>query len=166
MELEHRFQNPGPSLMSIAPDAIAILQQLIALETEYWFDVDFNWGRNAHTSYVEDGVFVIGDSRMAGRAAIAQFYRWREQRGIRTARHVVTNFRLHAANGSQASLGCILLLYAADGAPVLPSLPAILIADVHSDFICGADERYLFQSHVLSPVFMGGEAPTVPPKQS
>jgi hypothetical protein len=145
------------------PDRASILQKLVALETEYWFEVDFNWGRNAAQLYVPNGIFVIGETRMVGHDAIAQFYRWREERGIRTARHVITNFRLHAANGSEASLGCILLLYAADGAPVLPSLPAILIADVRSDFACSPPGQYLFQSHVLSPVFMGGEAPTVPP---
>jgi len=145
-------------------DQAAILQQLIAFETDYWFDVDFNWGRSAHTLYAEDGVFIIGDSRMEGRDAIAQFYRWREERGVRTARHVITNFRLERAADDRAVLRCLLLLYAADGAPVLPSLPAIMIADVVSDCARTAKGHYRFRSHVLSPVFMGGEAPTVPPK--
>jgi hypothetical protein len=144
----------------------SIFQKLVAFETDYWFDVDFNWGRKAAEFYRPDGVFVIGESRMEGRDAIRQFYRWREERGNRTARHVITNLRLHAANESAATLGCILLLYAADGAPVLPSLPAILVADVRSDFIGAAGEQYLFQSHVLSPIFMGGEAPTLPPKRT
>jgi hypothetical protein len=152
--------------MITTAEQASILEKLVALETEYWFEVDFNWGRNAAGFYVPDGIFMIGETRMEGREAITQFYRWREERGIRTARHVITNFRLHSANGPAASLGCILLLYAADGAPVLPSLPAILIADVRSDFVCDADGQYLFRSHVLSPVFMGGEAPTVPPKKT
>ena len=151
--------------MISTPDKTAIFANLVALETEYWLDVDFNWGRNAANLYIPNGVFVIGETRMEGRDAITQFYRWRQERGTRTARHVITNFRLHAANGSEASLWCILLLYAADGPPVLPSLPAILIADVRSDFIRGSDGQYLFQSHVLSPIFMGGEPPTVPPKR-
>ena len=152
--------------MASDPDRAAILQHLIALETDYWFDVDFNWGRSAHTLYTDDGIFVIGDSRMEGREAVAQFYRWREERGVRTARHVIINFRLESAAGGNATLRCLLLLYAADGAPVLPSLPAIMIADVVSDCSCTADGCYRFRSHVLSPVFMGGAAPTVPPKKS
>jgi hypothetical protein len=152
--------------MSIAPDAAAILQQLVALETEYWFDVDFNWGRNAHTLYVEDGVFVIGDSRMEGRDAVAKFYSWREERGSRTARHVITNPRLESFADDKVILRCILLLYAADGAPVLPSAPPILIADVLSECVRDAKGQYRFKYHHLSPVFMGGEAPTVPPPKA
>ncbi|RAI44678.1 nuclear transport factor 2 family protein [Rhodoplanes roseus] len=144
-------------------DETAILQALTALEVDYWHEVDFNLGRDGHAFYVADGLFTIGDTRMEGREAISGFYRWRIQRGERTARHVVTNFRLDRADDTTATLRCILLLYAADGAPVLPSLPAILIADVVSDCIRGEDGRWLYTSHVLTPVFMGGTPPTVPP---
>src|SRR3977135_78635 len=116
--------------MSGATDRAAILQKLIELEVDYWYEVDFNWGRAASDLYVDDGVFAIGDSRMEGRAAIAQFYSWREGRGERRARHVVTTFRLENAADDVWTLRCILLLYAAEGTAVLPSLPAILIADV------------------------------------
>src|SRR5271169_6820379 len=91
----------------------ATLERLTELEIEYWHDVDFNWGRNAHTSYLDTGVFAIGDRRMKGQDEIAGFYRWREGRGDRIARHVVTNFRLSKLDGGCASLQCILLLYAA-----------------------------------------------------
>src|SRR5205823_3667623 len=104
------------------------------------------------------------DSRMEGRAAIAQFYSWREGRGERTARHVVTNFRLEHAADDVWTLRCILLLYAAAGSAVLPSLPAILIADVISECIRMADGSYRFRRHILVPVFTGGEAPTVMPR--
>lgn len=142
----------------------ALLAELTALEVEYWYDVDFNWGRNAAALYAEGGVFAIGDSRMEGREAVAEFYRWREGRGVRTARHVVTNFRLETADGDTATLRCILLLYAADGAPVLPSLPAIMIGDVVGECVRGPGGGWLYRSHLLTAVFMGGEAPTIKPK--
>jgi hypothetical protein len=148
--------------MSAALDRASTLQRLTALEVDYWHDVDFNWGRTAHTLYVSDGVFVIGDSRMEGRDAIARFYSYREKRGDRTARHVVTNFRLEQQTQTTATLRCILLLYAADGKPVLPSLPAILIADVVSECVLCPDGQFRFLSHVLAPVFMGGEPLTLP----
>jgi hypothetical protein len=141
----------------------ALLQELTAIEVDYWFDVDFNWGRGASAFYVDDGLFAIGESRMRGQDAIREFYAWREGRGERTARHVVTNFRLDAGDGDRATLRCILLLYAADGAPVLASLPAILIADVVAECARGADKTWRFVTHVLTPVFMGGAAPTIKP---
>lgn len=140
-----------------------VLQALTALEVDYWYDVDRNWGRTAHTFYVEDGVFAIGDKVMAGRQAVIDFYRWREGRGARTARHVVSNFRLSDRRGDTAEFECIMCLYAADGLPVRESRPAIMIADVQS--VCKlADNTWRYTSHRLLPVFMGGEAPTLPPE--
>jgi hypothetical protein len=144
-------------------DPAAALAALTALEVEYWYEVDFNWGRKADAMYLDDGVFAIGDHVMEGREAVAQFYGWREGRGARTARHVVTNFRLEQTSADGATLRCILLLYAADGEPVLPSQPAILIADVLSECVWGEDRRPRYRSHRLIPVFQGGQ-PTVPPK--
>lgn len=143
----------------------AVLQELTALEVDCWHDVDHNWGRTASDLYVPDGVFAIGDKVMAGREAIAGFYSWREGRGDRTARHVVTNFHLNARNGNRATLQCIMQLYAADGKPVLESSPAIMIADVVAECEYGGDGRWRFVSHRLIPVFMGGVAPTIPPEQ-
>ena len=140
----------------------AVLQALSALEVDYWHEVDHNWGRNAHALYVNDGVFAIGDKKMVGAQAVAGFYRWRESRGERTARHVVTNFRLASRNGNSAAFNCIMCLYAADGKPVLPSLPAIMIADIDSECILGEDGHWRFVSHLLKPVFTGGEPATVP----
>ncbi|MBX3551221.1 MAG: nuclear transport factor 2 family protein [Pseudolabrys sp.] len=139
-----------------------VLQELTALEVDYWYDVDHNWGRTVSDLYVPDGVFSIGDKVMAGQEAIAGFYRWREGRGDREARHVVTNFRVDARNGNRATFRCIMLLYAADGKPVLESRPAIMIADIIAECEYGQDSNWRFISHRLIPIFMGGEAPTIP----
>ena len=144
-------------------DAV-IARALAELETEYWYDVDHNWGRTAHEMYVEDGVFVIGDKRMAGREAVRAFYSWREGRGDRTARHVISNMRVRCESAMRARLECIMALYAADGAPVLESRPAIMIADIVSDCLF-VDGAWRFSLHELRPLFMGGEAPTLPPEK-
>jgi hypothetical protein len=146
-------------------DRASTFQRLTELEVDYWYDVDFNWGRTAHTLYLADGVFVIDNARIEGRDAIAEFYGWREKRGERTARHVVTNFRLERLAGTSATLRCILLLYAADGRPVLPSKPAILVADVISESVLCPDGQFRFCSHTLLSVFMGGTPPTLPQQQ-
>ena len=146
-----------------AEDNRATCQRLIDLESAYWYEVDHNWGRSAHEFYLPDGVFAIGEKRMHGREEIQNFYRWRQGRGERTARHVVSNFLVRTSGERHARAECILCLYAADGAPVLESKPAIMIADVINDYVLNDDDRWLLQSRVLRPVFMGGESPTIPP---
>jgi hypothetical protein len=143
-------------------DRLSLLQVLTELEINYWYEVDHNWGRNAHDFYAADGSFTIGDKIMRGTDAIAGFYRWREARGERVARHIVTNFRLGAMRADQAAFECILCLHAADGRPVLPSQPPIMIADIRSECARGADGRWYYHSHTLIPVFEGGEPATVP----
>jgi hypothetical protein len=46
---------------------------------------------------------------------------------------------------------------------VLESKPAIMIADIVSDCVLEEDGAWRYTSHVLEPLFMGGEPPTVPP---
>ena len=140
----------------------AIERRIVALEIDYWFDVDHHWGRNAPQFYVPDGLFAIGDSPMKSRKAVQDFYSWRESRGARIARHVVSNLRVRVHDNRSARLDCILQLYAADGVPVLESRPAIMVADVESECVL-AEGRWLFASHLVKPLFMGGEPATLPP---
>jgi hypothetical protein len=140
-----------------------LLQELTRLEVDYWYEVDHNWGRSAHTFYVTDGAFTIGDKAMKGAEAIEGFYKWREGRGDRAARHLVTNFRLASQQGMRVAFDCILSLYAADGRPPLPSEPPIMIADIHSQCERDQDGRWRFRSHVLVPIFTGSTPATLPP---
>jgi hypothetical protein len=135
--------------------------ELQSLEVEYWYDVDMNWGRSAHTFYVEDGEFSIGDKKFSGAAEVANFYAWRASLGKRTARHVVTNFRVSNIGDDRARFECVLLLYAENGEPVLESKPAIMIADITNEYI-RTDGAWKLQSRVLRPLFEGGAAATVP----
>ena len=141
--------------------SIDLLNELTAFETEYWNEVDRNWSRTAHTYYREDGVFVIGDKRMDGPEAVAEFYGWRQGRGDRTARHLVSNFA--SVSDGVATLECVMCLYAADGVPVLESKPAIMMADVTSECIRDSNGKWHYALHHLKPIFMGGVPPTLPP---
>ncbi|MES2412295.1 MAG: nuclear transport factor 2 family protein [Pseudomonadota bacterium] len=139
-----------------------LLQALGALVADYWYDVDHHWGRNAHQLYTPEGVFAIGDDVMDGPAAVQTFYKWREGRGAREARHVTSNLRVVQRDADHADLDCILCLYAADGTPVLPSSPPILIADEVAECVRGSDGLWRFKSHFLKPVFKGGAPITTP----
>ncbi len=43
--------------------------------------------------------------------------------------------------------------------PVTQSKPPMLVADLVSEWVSEGDNRWLFQSHVIRPVFMSDEAP-------
>jgi hypothetical protein len=138
-------------------------QKLMSLEVNYWYEVDRNWGRCAHTYYVPGGKFVIGDKTLVGADAIANFYKWREGRGERAARHVVTNFRLSEGKELRARFECILMLYAADGRVPLPSESPVMIADITSECERRPNGRWLFRTHALAPIFTGSTPATLPP---
>ncbi len=131
-----------------------IAADIAALNIDYWFEVDRHQGARAHTFFTEDGVFTTSLKSRAGHAEIAAFYTGRQSRGaVRTARHVVANERVRVADADNATADWILLLHAADGAPVLPSLPAIMIADVHDVCRRGADGRWRYRSRTITAVF-------------
>ncbi len=140
---------------------LTLFLQLYRLQVDYWYEVDRNYGRDAPGFYVPDGLFVVGSQRMSGRAEIAAFYRWREQRGDRTARHVVSNCRLKSWAADEAEFECVMMLYADDGVPVLPSQPPVMIADI-VDRCVREEGVWRFRSHILTPVFQGGVQPTIP----
>ncbi len=103
-------------------------------------------------------------SRSWAAAAIEAFYGWRQDRGARTSRHLISNFRAEFADATHASTYCVMQVFAADGKPILPSRPPILVADQIDRCV----QRYGW--HVALPerdftvLFMGGEAPTIAPR--
>ncbi len=147
------------------PD-IALTQELEAHEAAYWREVDNNYGAEAHTFYVEkDAFFELGGKPLRSRQAIQEFYQWRRKRAERTSRHVVTNFFAEYLDAGKqtARLECILLLYAADGVPVLPSRAAVAIADVINIYERNPGGGWLLRSRELKNLFASGDPVTVPP---
>ena len=120
---------------------------------DYWHNVDHHWGANAHLFYTEDASFSTSERTRTGREAIRQFYGGRQSRGERIARHVITNLRVMAQSNQRAEAESILLLYAADGVPVLQSEPAIMIADVKETFLRQPDGAWLCTSRAIRALF-------------
>ncbi len=100
------------------PEQKAIQAQVLYMNmVDYWYEVDLNGGAGVAEMYVEDGIFHGGPGKpLVGRAAIEQFATWRTNRGARTSRHVITNFRADFADDGHATTYSVMLLYAADGA--------------------------------------------------
>lgn len=133
----------------------SLLVELHALEAAYWYEVDRNRGRAAAAFYEPDGTFAIGETVFRGRDAIAGFYRRREERGERTARHAIANPHLTVVADDHARLETIMLLYAGDGLPVLESNAPVMIADVTTEYV-RTGGTWSVRARTLQPIFEGG----------
>lgn len=143
-------------------ERLMVIQELSALLHEYWHDVDTNWGRNAPEYYTDDAEFVGPEETYKGRAKIRQFYEWREKRGARTVVHAVTNFRVQFESDDRVTCTWYLILYAADGKPVLPTHSPITISLITDRMRREADGRWLCSYRKFETWFQGGIPPTNP----
>lgn len=148
--------------MLIDMDRINLTQQLHSLLVDYWHDVDTNWGENAPDYYTPDGLFEGPAASYVGREKIRAFYNWRKTRGDRTVVHSVQNFQAFFDGGpDKAKCHWILMLYAADGKPVLPTHPPIQIAYM-TDRLIKVDEGWKVTYRKFDIWFEGGTPATNP----
>lgn len=135
-------------------EKLQIQSEIEMLLVDYWYEVDHHWGGAAHEYFTQDGTFTntVGRARQ-GRDEIREFYGSRQSRGARVARHVIANLRVEVRDRDNAEADWVLLLYARDGEPVLPSEPAILIADVHDVCVREADGRWRYRARTIRALF-------------
>jgi hypothetical protein len=148
--------------MNISSERLALTQLLHALVIDYWHDVDSNWGRNAPAYYTVNGVFEGTQNSYVGREKIRQFYKWREDRGARTVVHAVHNFQCLPEGPDKATCHWFLMLYAADGKPVLPTHPPIQIAYMTDHLVQDPAEGWQLTYRKFEPWFEGGTPATNP----
>jgi hypothetical protein len=148
--------------MRIDENRLELTRVLHGLLIDYWHDVDTNWGRNAPDYYTEDARFVGSAASYEGREKIRAFYQWRENRGARTVVHSVQNFKAFF-DGSPDKATChwFMMLYAADGKPVLPTHPPIQIAYM-TDHLTNTPDGWKVTFRKSDPWFEGGTPPTNP----
>ena len=142
-------------------DPLRIRMEIEQLLHDYWYEVDTNWGRDAHEYFTDDGVFrnSVGRARV-GRAEISDFYNGRQARGSRVVRHVVSNLRVQPVVGDQVHSNWILQIFAADGEAPLPSEPAILLAEVTDVCRRGTDGTWRYASRTIEGLFKGATPTT------
>jgi hypothetical protein len=133
-------------------DKVIATQQLHAQLSDYWHDVDTNWGRNAGDYYTDDAVFETNRTSYHGKAKIREFYQWRIDRGPRVAIHAFTNFRVVFHDDSHATSTWYLLLFAQDGKPIMPTAPPIQIALMSITFFSEVVPRRDIAERVLVPL--------------
>lgn len=149
----------------MTPEQRALETQVLSMNMiDYWFEVDMKGGAGVSQTFTEDGLFYAGPGEpLVGRAAIEKFYTWRTDRGPRVSRHVITNFRAEFTDATHATTCCVMMLYAADGKPVLPSLPPIAVCDLIDQCVKEADGKWRYSERKFIPLFLGGTPPTTPP---
>ncbi len=148
--------------MKISPERIALTHELYALCIDYWHDVDTNWGANAPDYFTEDGVFKGPAASYVGREKVRAFYKYRKDRGARTVVHAVHNFQAWLDTPNTATAHWFLMLYAADGTPVLPSNPPIQIAYMTDKMVRAGDGGWLLKHRTFDNWFEGGIPTTNP----
>jgi len=139
-------------------ERLQILREIEDLAIDFWDEVDRNWGKNCHEYFTENGSYTTSIKTRTGRETIRAFYDSRENRGERVARHLINNHKITIHDRDRVSAVQILSLYAADGAPVLPSRPAIMMADIY-DEIVRVNGRWLYKSRTIKALFRD-ETPT------
>ncbi len=134
-------------------DHLLTAREIESTLIDYWHDVDTNWGATAHEYYTEDGSYTTSARTRQGRAAIAEFYASRRNRGARISRHLVSNVRVKIVDDTHATCNWVLVLYAADGEPVLSADVPNLISDCQDAYVRTDDGRWLCASRRLLPLF-------------
>ncbi|EUC00920.1 hypothetical protein PMI07_004206 [Rhizobium sp. CF080] len=142
---------------------LALKADILALVTEYWNDVDTNWGARAHTMFTEDGVFGSGESAYTGRQQIKAFYDWRVSRGDRVARHLVNNPIVTIDGPDRATIRYIMTIYAVDGVPVLSVRAPNSISDVVEVLVRDPQGNWKIRSKTFTALFKGEEPTTTMP---
>lgn len=135
------------------PEILALRHELEALTIDFWHEVDAHGGRDAARFYAPDAVFETSIREYRGRDAIHAFYNRRQERGARVSLHVVQNFRIELQGEDTVRCEYILSLFAADGAPVLPSRPAIMMAIAEEAVRRQEDGSWLYTERRLRPLF-------------
>ena len=141
-------------------DDLALWYALNRLMINYWADVDHNGGNQAHEFYLPDALYAVGNNRFEGTEKIRAFYTRRREHGTTTTRHLVDNLRVFRDDPRQARAAGIMSLYRADGRPPFRGAkPPAMIADFEAQCVLAEDRLWLFQSHLLRPIFVGSDLP-------
>jgi hypothetical protein len=139
------------------------------LITNYWADVDENWGRQAHAFYLPEAIYAVGDNRFQGEENIRAYYTRRRELGDATTRHLVSNIRVFRHDAHRARVTGVMSLHRAEGRPPVEGAKSLaMIADFEAQCVFGDDRLWRLQSHVLQPIFVGADRPfsmTVDPER-
>jgi len=137
----------------------ATIQQLQALVSGYWYEVDFNESRDLGRFYTDDCVYVGGSNiRYEGRAGVDAFYA--DAHSVRevpdrTVRHSISNFNVIEASEGEASVYYLCTTYGSAGKPPLAGLivPS-QITDIRLKCVREANGAWRIKDFRGEPIFV------------
>ena len=109
--------------------------------------------------FTEDALYIHGQRRSEGRAAIRALFEQRAAGGVRTCRHLSTGLRLKIDHATAARGTSVCLTFAFDGpAPVTPATP-YLVADFDDTYRLCADGKWGIASRHIRRIFTAATNP-------
>jgi hypothetical protein len=152
----------GPAEVRQGFDPVDV-EALRVLANRYWWMTDGGLELAVEQLFMNDATLELGDLRLSGISAIAEFFRHRAEdyaAQARTTRHFATNFLVSPLGGDRAQVRSLVVLYAGNGAIPLRPGPPSAIADF-LDVCVRDDERgWLYQSRRAETIFAGEGMPS------
>ncbi|MCW2781746.1 MAG: hypothetical protein JWR35_2195 [Marmoricola sp.] len=139
-----------------APSESRLRDELLALVTAVWFEIDRTDGKAVSGYFTDDATLAIARSTASGKDEIDALYANRHDRGPRVSRHCVTNLHIVEVGASAVRASSTLLLFAEDGEAPLTRMAPALVADVEDTFV-HRQGRWLIQSRHIKPQFIPEE---------
>jgi ketosteroid isomerase-like protein len=141
-----------PALDGTAAAQRDLVQHLIDLVVESWWDLDANEGRRYHEYFTEDGTFDFAGQLMTGRGAIEANFDARRTLGDRTTLHMLTNLTGEIEGEDTASVRSYICVFGADGVPLHQVRLPNLLGLMQDDFRREADGRWRIVLRTFRPM--------------
>lgn len=140
-----------------------ILLTPLQLNQRYWAGADAATDVAVHRLFSPAGRLQLGALNLVGRDRIERFFADRaseNQQSGRTTRHFSSGFTPEAVGSERLLVKSLVMVFAGSGALPLPSEPPSTIADVEDVLVLSANGQWLFESRLITPVFVSASAAT------
>ena len=117
------------------PDVHVVHAELSMLLVALWFEIDHGDGSAASRFFTADAALTFSRRTFHGTDEIDGVYRDRTARGPRVSRHLMSNLHVLRCDADLAETVSVLVLYAQDGTPPVPTTVPVLVADVFDRFV-------------------------------
>lgn len=143
-------------MRAMKSELLALRYELQAFTIDFWHEVDIEGATHAADHYLDDAVFATSVREYRGREQLQAFYARRADWTPRVSLHVVNNFRIEPESATRVRCSYVLSLHAADGQPVLPSRPPVMLGIMEEVLVKQDDGRWRYASRHVRPLFRDG----------